>query len=140
MQAQHPARILGGRAQLHDRDARGVRREHRVRVGDDLVELAEDTGLDLLVLDHRLDDQLAVRQIAQLGGESQLVDRAITLTFGDLSRADPAFQRLDQTGAARGDQRLGGLEDGDVDTGPGTDFGDTAAHLAGADDADALDR
>ena len=38
VQTEHAARVLGGRGELHDRDAGGVGRQHRVRIGDDLVE------------------------------------------------------------------------------------------------------
>ena len=39
------------------------------RVGDDLVERAEHVDLRRLVLDHRLDDELAVGELAEVGGE-----------------------------------------------------------------------
>ncbi|COZ87062.1 Uncharacterised protein [Mycobacterium tuberculosis] len=60
MQAKNPLRLLGGRGDLHDRDAGGIRRQHRVRIGDDPVELGEDLGLDGLVLDNGLDHQLPI--------------------------------------------------------------------------------
>ena len=84
----------------------------------DLVQFGEDLGLDGLVLDDRLDDQLAVGQVGQIGGELQLRQRRVALPLGDLARADAALERLDDAGAARGGQRLGRLVDEHVDTGP----------------------
>jgi hypothetical protein len=50
--------VLGRDGDLGDRQRRGVRREDRVG-GDDLVEPAEDLLLEVQVLGHGLDDELA---------------------------------------------------------------------------------
>ena len=139
MQAQHAARVPGGRAELHDRDARGVRREHRVGVGDDLVELSEDPGFDVFILDHRLDHQLTVGEIGQGSGEPQIVGCAVTFALSDFAGADSALQRGGDTVSAGGDQGLGGLEYDHVYTGPSAYLGNASAHLPGTDDADSFD-
>jgi hypothetical protein len=71
VQTKHAARILGRCSDFHDRNARGVGGEHGLRVGDDLIEFSEDLRLDRLVLDDRLDSQLPVSQLGQLGGVAQ---------------------------------------------------------------------
>ena len=79
-QAQHRDRVeevdadhllgpLGGDAELHDRDRAGVAGEDRRRVGDDLVEGRGTRRPSRLVLDDGLDDELAVGQLAEVGGE-----------------------------------------------------------------------
>jgi len=50
-------------------------------------ELREDLGLDGVVLDDRLDHQLTVRQIGQIGGELQLGQCGVALALGYLARA-----------------------------------------------------
>ena len=42
VQTQHALRVLGGRGDLHDRNAGRVGRQHRVGIGDDPVEFGED--------------------------------------------------------------------------------------------------
>ena len=96
---------------------------------------AKISRLDGLVLDDRLDHQLAVGQVGQVGGERQLGQRRVALALGELARADAALQRLGDAVAARGDQRLGRLVDHDVDAGARGHLGDAGAHLSGADDA-----
>ena len=66
VQSQHSARILRRRSDFHDRDARRVRRQHRVGIGDHLVEFGEDLALDGFVFDDGLDDQLAIGQVGQV--------------------------------------------------------------------------
>jgi hypothetical protein len=140
VQAQHPLRVLGGRGDLHDRDAGGVRRQYRVGVGDHPVQFGEDRGLDGVVFDDGLDDQLAIGQLAQVGGEGQVADGVVAFAFGDLARAHTPLQGLDDPVASGGDQCVGGLEDQHVDAGARRHLGDSGAHLSGADDTYSLDR
>ena len=70
----------------------------------------------------------------------RLLDCAVPLALGDLARADAALERLDDAVAARGDERLGLLEDLDVDAGARGHLCDTGAHLTGTDDTDPGDR
>jgi hypothetical protein len=58
-----PAALLG---EAVDRQRRRRRREDRV-VGQQLVQLAEQLDLGVVVLDDRLDDEAAVGEVVQLG-------------------------------------------------------------------------
>src|SRR6202042_1221185 len=93
VQTKYAARILGRCSDFHDWDARGVGREYGFRVGDDLVEFSEDLRLDGLVLDDRLDGQLTVGKLGQLGGVAQPRQRRIALVGGQLALADGPLQR-----------------------------------------------
>jgi hypothetical protein len=75
------------------RSGRRVGRENRIRIRHDRVELGEDFALDLLVFDDGLHDELAVREISQIGGETQTPCGLLTLTFCDLSAAHAAVER-----------------------------------------------
>ena len=68
----------------------------------------------------------------------RLARARVALALGQLALADAALERLGDPVAARGDQRLGRLEDHDVDTGARGHLGDAGAHLTGADDAHPL--
>ena len=94
--------------ELHDRDRGGVGRQHRIRVGDDLVEFGEDLALDLLVLDDGLHDELPVGEVAEIGGEAQPPCGLLPLTLGDLAAAHTAVQRPQDAGAP-GRRELAGL-------------------------------
>ena len=76
---------LGGDTELHDGNRRGVAREDRVRVLDDPVERLEDLSLGLLVLDHCLDDELTVGEVAEIGGERKASNGAVAFGFGELA-------------------------------------------------------
>ena len=76
---------LGGDAQFHDRDRRRVRGEDRRRVDDVLVERGEHGDLDLLVLGHRLDDELPVGELGEIGRERQVADRLVAFCLRQLA-------------------------------------------------------
>ena len=73
--------------ELHDRDRARVAGEDRLRIGDHLVEGAEHVDLHRLVLDDRLDDQLAVGQLVEVGREPQPTDGGVALLLGQLAGA-----------------------------------------------------
>ncbi len=68
VQPHHLLRPAGGHGQLHDGDGRRVGGEDGV-VGHHLVEGGEDLELERLRLRHRLQHQLAVGQVGEVGGE-----------------------------------------------------------------------
>ncbi len=137
---EHPARILRRRSDFHDRDARGVRRQHRVGVGDELVEFGEDLGLDGLVLDDRLDDELAVGQVGEARGERQLRQRGVAIAPAvSLPLLAATLQRRGDAVAARGRSAPRSARR------PATSapafarhLRDARAHLSGADDANSF--
>jgi hypothetical protein len=67
----------GGGAELHDRDGRGVGRQHRVVAHDDLVQAAEQLGLDGLVLARRLDDELGVGERVEVGADLDAAEHLV---------------------------------------------------------------
>ena len=59
-------------AELHDRDRRGVRRQDRRRVGRRPCRGRVNTSVfSRLVLDDRLDDELAVGELGEIGGDAR---------------------------------------------------------------------
>ena len=70
----HALGTLGRRRDLGDRERGGVRREDRVR-RDDALELGEELVLGLELLDDRLDHEVAVREVGELGGRAQAAER-----------------------------------------------------------------
>ena len=97
-------------------------------------------ALDGLVFDDRLDDQLPIRNVGQVGGERQPTHRGVALALGDLAGAHPALQRLHDACPPGRDQRLCGLENEHVHAGAGGDFRNACAHLPGTDDSHAFNR
>ena len=130
----------GGDAELHDRDRAGVAGEDRPLVGHEPVELAEDVGLHLLVLDDRLDDELAVGHVGQVGGEREPRHGGVALLLGELAGAEAAVERLHEPAAPGLGGRLVDLADEHVEPGSGAHLGDPRAHETASDDADAFDR
>ena len=102
------------------------------------VEFGEDLGLDLLVLDDGLHDELTVGEVAEVGGEAQPPSGLLPLALGDLAAAHAAVERPQDAGAAGRREFAGLLEHQHVDMRAGAHLGDTCAHDAGADHADAL--
>lgn len=126
----------GGDRQLHQRDGGGVGGEDRVRTGHDLVEDLEDLGLDLLVLDHGLDDQVTVGELAEIGGEAEAGEGGVPLLLGDLAALGGLGQGVQQPGTADLQGFAGRLGDLDVETGAGADLCDARSHLAAAHHSD----
>ena len=96
----HPDDVLaplGGRGDLGDGDRRGVRRQDGVGGHEHRVELAEHRELGVFVLEHGLDDELAVGHLAEIGAERHPRQRIVTLGLGDLAgrcaRVSPVSKR-----------------------------------------------
>ncbi len=139
MHAEHRFRPLRGCGDLVDVEVGGVGRQDRAGLAD-RVELAEDLLLDRHQLEHGLDDEVAILQVAELQRAGQKPHPLL-----DVLLAHAAFlgRRLvvlaDGLEAAL--QRLGlGLDHRHRQAGVEEVHGDAAAHRAGADDADALHR
>ena len=76
---------------LRDRERRGVRGEDRGR-RDEAVELAEELALDLEILEGRLDHELAVREVGELGRQRQAAERGVLLVLGQPLLLDSAAE------------------------------------------------
>ncbi len=103
------------------------------------VELGEDLGLDGLVFDHRLDDELTVGQVGEAGGELQPRERSVAIVVAELALGRRTLQRLGEAVPTRGHQLVRRLVDDDVRAGLGRYLGDARTHLPGADHADPFD-
>ena len=77
VQADHVLRPRGAGRDLVDVEVGGVGREDRARLGD-LVEPAEDLLLDVHLLEHRLDDQVAVGERLEVERRVQQAHRLST--------------------------------------------------------------
>jgi hypothetical protein len=127
-------RAVRHHSELHHGDRRRVRRQDGVGPLDDLVELTEDVGLQRLVLDDRLDDEVAVGEVAQLGGVRQVLRDRVVLGLADLVRLQrPVDGVLDL--------RLAPLDGAGIDFAHdrrharlGAHFGDSRSHEAATND------
>ena len=140
MDADHLLRPLGGDAELHDRDRAGVAGEHRVAGLDDLVEPAEHVDLALLVLDDRLDDELTVGEITDVGRERDPRQRRVAIVFAEFAGRDRPIERLGESPLTA----LGGgcvdFGDDHVEPGASAHLGDAGAHQTAAHNSDPRDR
>ena len=140
MQADDAFRTLGHRGDLVDVQARGVGGQDRAGFADG-VELGEDVLLDVHAFEHRLDHQIDIGERVfhrQRAGDQRAA-------FLDLGRRDAAARGgalivLADGGQAAVQRLLILLDDHHGDAGVGEVHRDAAAHGAGADDADLLDR
>ena len=139
MRTEHGARPLRHVRDSVDVEIGGIGGQNRRRLGD-LVELREDLLLDIHFLEHRLDDEVGVRDVVHIGAAGQQAHALLDVGLGHpaaghrdvvvlLDRPEAAIQRL-----------LRGLDDGDRDAGIGEVHRNAAAHGSGTDDGDLLDR
>ena len=86
MQAEHILRPRGRGGDFVDVEIGGVGGEDGARLGY-RVELAEHLLLDRHVLEHRLDDQVAIGEIGIVGGALELGEPLALGIFASASRA-----------------------------------------------------
>ena len=82
-------------------------------------------------------DQIAVGELAEVGGEAEPRQRRVALLLGDLAAFGGLGQGVEQPGAADLQGLAGGLGDLHVQAGAGAHLGDARAHLAAAHHSDA---
>jgi hypothetical protein len=127
-----------------NRPGRSVAVASRV-IDDDRVRLQhrhqclEDLALDRLVLDHRLDHQVAVGEHGVVGPGLDPAQRRRPVVAGDLAAGDLAVQVARNRVVAPLQELLAHVGQLHPVTGERTHMRDAGAHLAGADDADGLD-
>ena len=138
MNAEEARAILERGGERTDRQRRGVGAEDRV-LADDVLRPADHLLLDLAILEHCLDDQLAIfqRNVVRSGLDA-FQER---IAFGRVGA--PALdlfvhQRLRMHLALRGGFRVA-IDQHDIEAGERTHIGDAAAHEAGAEHADLLE-
>ncbi|SKY92038.1 Uncharacterised protein [Mycobacteroides abscessus subsp. abscessus] len=136
MKADHARGVLGRHAQRDDRNRRRVGRQNGTGIRHGLVEDGEDFGLDGLVLDDGLADDVPVGEAVEFGGESQSQRRLFAFTLGELAARHSPIERAQYPRPATGDELTRRFVDQNVCVRPGTYLGDPRAHLARTDHAD----
>src|ERR1051325_158425 len=137
-----PDEALGALAEvahLGDRQARGVRREDRARLGEPL-ERTEQLFLERDVLRGGLDDQVAVGQVLELDRSGQVLLHLVELVGRDLAFVHAGLEELVDRGEALLERVRGNLAHDGREARLRADLRDAAAHQAAADHADFLDR
>ena len=135
VQAEHVLRPRGRGRDLVDVEIGGVGGEDRARLGD-LVELAENLLLDLHILEHGLDDQVAIGEVLELERRLQQPHRAFDLLGGHPPLGRGRLVILAHHAGAAVERVLRHLDDRHRDAGAEEVHRDAAAHRAGADHAD----
>ncbi len=123
----------------HDWNRGRVRSKDGVLVRDDVVELAEDVLLQLLVLDNRLDHELTIVHGLEVCAEAEAAERIVAGRLVELSPVDCFRHRHLDPGAGCSRSHVVDLVHDDGDSGLGADLGDSRTHLSAADDADSFD-
>ena len=123
------------RGDLGDRQRRGVRREDGVG-GDDQVEPAEDLLLEVELLGHGLDDELAVRERGEVRGVGDVPVQGVMGGLVDLAAVECAPGRLREEGPSPLDGLVGDVHRDDVDPVAREHLHDAGTHGAQSDDAD----
>ena len=107
-------------------------------VADHGLGFGDRVGLDLAVLEHRLDHQVAVLQRAVIGGRRDARQQRVALRRLVAALVDLVGQALLQNGLALVGALLVAVDQHHVEARLRADIGDAGAHEAGADDADFL--
>ena len=102
--------------------------------------LAIDLFLDLAVLEHRLDDEIAILQRGVIRRRRDACEQRVAIGGGGAAAVDLIGDQLLRMRLALVGGFLIAVDQHDVDAGLRGDIGDAGAHEAGAEDADLLDR
>ena len=136
--------VLAGHSggDLGDGDGGGVGGQDALRLGGG-VQLLEDALLQVQALHSGLNHQIHIVQNALVLGGSHKAHAALQLVhilLGHLALGDHLGKALVQGGLRGGDDGVVDVHNDDALSRGGKDLGDAAAHLAGADDSNFLDR
>ena len=139
MQPHHVGRTRCGIGYQRNIKVTGIRCQDCSRL-QDRIEIAEQRPLDLQILEHRLDDEIAIRQGLDADG---VADQPQPLV--PCRRRQPAARNLPVVGVRNarlsgGERLFARLDDFDVESRIGKGDGDAGTHGSGADDPDLLDR
>ena len=124
--------------QTRDRQSRGVAREHRGR-RDHGFRLAGHLGLDLALLEHRLDDQIAAREISVVCSGTDARQHRVRLRLGAPATLDLAREQLTRMIPALLGKLDRAVEQHDLHARSGGDMRDSSAHHSRAEDTEAAD-
>src|SRR6185312_4110865 len=138
MHPDDPIWSLCPHRQLRDRQARGVGRQHDIAAHDP-VQLAEDLALEVQPLRHRLDDELHVGQVGELGGEADPAEQLAASRLVELAAFQGTSGGVLEMPATPGYAVVVHLHCHHVVPGAGQHLGDTGTHRAHAHHADRLD-
>ena len=129
----------GGFRERGDRQRRGVGGEHHV-LADDSLRLGDGLGLDITVLEHRLDHEIATFQRAVVGGRRDAREHRVALGRGGAAAVDLVGHELLRMRLALVGGLLVTVDEHHREPGERGHIGDAAAHESGADDAHGLER
>ena len=136
--ADHVLGAAGGGRDLVHVERRGVRGQDGARLHDP-VEAREDLLLEVHVLEHGLDHQVAVGEGLAVGHAVEQVHAPVDLFHRHAAAAGGALVVLADDAEAVVDPALLRLDDRHADAAVGEVHRDAAAHRAAAEDADLLD-
>ena len=128
---------LAALGQRRDRQGRGVGAEHHVR--HHRLRLGGGLGLDLAILEHRLDHEVDALERAVVGGRGDARQHGVALRRGGAALVDLIGQALLDMRLALVGALLVAVDQHHVDAGLRADRGDAGAHEARAENADLLD-
>ena len=128
-------RPFRGLRQIADRQGGGVGGKDRA-FGDHRLGLRGHPGLDLHILEHRLDDQVTARKCGVIRGRGDPGQHLFLLLRRHLAALHALVEQLGgmRLAAIRG--LLRGVDQHDLDPGIRADIGDARAHHAGTENAD----
>ena len=138
MNADELALVLELLGQRIDRQCRGVGGKDRVGFQQRL-RLGVGFRLDLAVLEHRLDDQIAILQHAVISGRADARQDGVTLAFLGAALGDQIVDHRFGVALALVGALLVAIDQHHIDAGARRDIADAGAHEAGADDGEFLD-
>ena len=104
-----------------------------------LVELLEELGLDLDVLDDRLDDQIASFEVGDVGRRFDAREGRVAIGLRQFAFLDELIERLGDRCNAAIERFLCNFHEDDVEAGGGAGLRDAVPHQPGAADADGAD-
>ena len=127
VEPDHARRTFRGDGHVDDRQRRGVGRKDGL-LAEDPVEGLEDFLLQLEVLGHSLEDELAIAEVGEFGGGRDASEELIGLGLLHLAALDrPADAVLDALQPG-GDGLVRYLVEDDVEPGLRTDLADAGTH------------
>ena len=91
MHAHDTLRTRRGLGDLGHGERRRVRREQGVEPGD-AIELCEDLTLQIQLLEHGFDHEIAIRQVGQLRCQPETAERLVSLVLRETPLLDAARQ------------------------------------------------